>query len=165
MGFRPGDVGSVLANTVPEWNYADFGILCAGGVSSGIYPTDSAKQVEYILTDSASRFLFVENEEQLDKFLEVRERCPSVVKAFIFDMEGLADFQDPQIMSFDRLLELGAAYDKANPDAWEALVAASKSEELALLVYTSGTTGPPKGSMISHRNVIFQLRKIGRAHV
>ena len=148
-----GDVVSILAETVPEWLFADMGTMGVGGVSNGIYPTDSAKQVEYILTDSATRFLFVENEEQLDKFLEVRERCPSVVKAFIFDMEGLADFQDPQIMSFDRLLELGAAYDKANPDAWEALVAASKPEELALLVYTSGTTGPPKGVMLTHDNL------------
>ena len=67
----------------------------AGGVTNGIYPTDSAKQVEYILNDSRTRFLFVENEEQLDKFLEVRERCPDLVKVFVFDMEGLADFNDP----------------------------------------------------------------------
>ncbi len=69
IGFRPGDVGSVLANTVPEWNYADFGILCAGGVSSGIYPTDSAKQIEYLLNDSSTKVLFVEDDEQLDKAL------------------------------------------------------------------------------------------------
>ncbi len=157
LGLERGDVVSILAETVPEWLYADMGTMGAGGVSNGIYPTDSAKQVDYILTDSRSKFIFVENEEQLDKFLEVRERCPSVVKAFVFDMEGLADFDDPQVMSFDKLLEAGRAYDKANPGVWERLVSESKAEELALLVYTSGTTGPPKGSMISHRNVIFQL--------
>ncbi len=75
IGFRPGDVASVLSNTVPEWNYADFGILCAGGVSSGIYPTDSAKQVEYLVNDSRTTVLFVEDDEQLDKALEVRGRC------------------------------------------------------------------------------------------
>ncbi len=157
LGLERRDVVSILAETVPEWVYTDMGTMGAGGVSNGIYPTDSAKQVEYIVNDSSSRFLFVENEEQLDKFLEVRDRCPSLVKVFVFDMEGLADFQDPMVMPFDELMSLGREHDKANPGLWEKLIEGSKAEELALLVYTSGTTGPPKGAMISHRNIIFQL--------
>ena len=157
LGLARGEVVSVLAETVPEWLYADMGTMGAGGVTNGIYPTDSAKQVEYILADSHSRFLFVEDDEQLDKFLDVRARCPDVRKAFVFDMEGLSDFSDPQVMPFDELLDLGRAHDAATPGLWEQLVAASKAEELALLVYTSGTTGPPKGSMLAHRNVIFQI--------
>jgi long-chain acyl-CoA synthetase len=157
FGLSKGQVVSVLAETVPEWLYADMGTVGAGGVTNGIYPTDSAKQVDFILNDSRSRFLFVEDEEQLDKYLEVRDRCPDVAKVFVFDMEGLADFQDPLVMSFDALLEIGRTYDREHLGLWEKLVAGSRPEELALLVYTSGTTGPPKGAMLSHRNVIFQI--------
>ncbi len=70
--------------------FADMGILCAGGVSSGIYPTDSAVQVEYLINDSASRVIFAEDEEQLDKILACRSRCPTLQKIVVFDMEGLS---------------------------------------------------------------------------
>ena len=76
------------SNTVVEWVYADMGVLCAGGVSSGIYPTDSVKQVEYLVNDSRTKVIFVEDDEQLDKVLECRGRCPTLEKIMVFDMEG-----------------------------------------------------------------------------
>ena len=157
LGLQRGEVVSILAETKPTWLYADMGIMSVGGVSNGIYPTDAAKQVEYILNDSRSRFLFVENDEQLDKYLEVRERCPHIRKVIVFDVEGLSAFRDPQVLSFEGLLSLGRDHDAANPGLWTELIGGSKPDELALLVYTSGTTGPPKGAMLSHRNVLFQI--------
>ena len=157
LGFRPGDVVSVIAENCPEWLYTDLGTMSVGGVTNGIYTTDSAKQIEYIVNDSGSRFFCAENEEQLDKILEVRARCPQLVKIIVFDMEGLHGFTDEQVMPFDELLDLGERYDREHPGAFDPMVEIAKPGDLAILVYTSGTTGPPKGAMLSHRNVLFQL--------
>ena len=92
LGLRPGDVVSIIADNGPEWLYTDLGTMCVAGVTNGIYTTDAPRQVEYIVNDSGTRFFFAENEEQLDKILEVRARCPGLVKIVVFDMEGLHGF-------------------------------------------------------------------------
>src|SRR5882762_9146189 len=122
IGFRPGDVASIIANAVPEWVFADMGILCAGGVSSGIYPTDSAVQVEYLVNDSRTRIVFAEDEEQLDKLLSCRSRCPSLEKIVVFDMEGLAAFSDPMVMSFAEFVALGQNHRQGREELWDEMV-------------------------------------------
>ena len=157
LGFEPGEVASIQSNTKREWLFADLGILGAGGVANGIYPTDSAAQAEYLLADSGSAYVFVEDEEQLDKILEVRERLPKLRQIVVFDMEGLRDFDDAQAMSLEALRALGADYDARHEGAWQKRLASRGPEDLAILVYTSGTTGKPKGAMISHRNILATL--------
>jgi long-chain acyl-CoA synthetase len=158
IDFRPGDTASIIANAVPEWVFADMGILCAGGISSGIYPTDSAAQVEYLVNDSRTTVIFVEDEEQLDKVLSCRVRCPTLRQIIVFDMEGLSGFTDPMVMSVAEFLAMGRNHIDGRAALWDEMVASRGAGDLAILVYTSGTTGPPKGAMHSNRGVTHQMR-------
>ena len=158
IGFATGDVASIIGNTNPVWCYADMGVLCAGGISSGIYPTDSAKQVEYLLNDSGTKVVFVEDDEQLDKVLECRARCPKLERIVIFDMEGLVNFKDPMAMSLEALTTLGREHQKGRDALWPQMIDSRGIDDVAILVYTSGTTGPPKGAMLTNKNVTCQMR-------
>jgi len=160
LGLHRGEVVSILSDNNPEWLYFDMGILGVGGVSNGVYTTDSSAQVEYLCLDSKTKYFVVENEEQLDKILEVRDRVPDLRKIIVLDMEGLRDFSDDMVISIDDLYEMGDKYHAEHPEFWEEAISKSESQELAILIYTSGTTGPPKGAMISHRNLMFQISNL-----
>jgi long-chain acyl-CoA synthetase len=157
LGFEPGEVASVLANTCREWVWCDLAIQSVGGVCNGIYPTDAAKQVEYLCTDSRSVYLFVEDDEQLDKYLEIVDHLPLVRCVIVFDMDGLGNFHDERVISLDQLRELGRLHLKQHPQLLQERCDARDPGEVAVLVYTSGTTGKPKGAMISQNNIISVL--------
>ena len=154
-GFGVGDCASILANTRLEWVLADLAVLSAGGVSNGIYPTDSVTQVQYLCEDSRTRILFVEDEEQLDKALLSREQLPLLTLIVVMDTEGLTRFSDPMVISLDTLLEQGLAYDKSHPGVFEERCVSRKPADLSILIYTSGTTGKPKGAMHNHASVVY----------
>ncbi|MGV3678842.1 MAG: AMP-dependent synthetase/ligase [Acidovorax sp.] len=158
LGFAPGECASVLSNTNIEWVLADLAVLSCGGVSNGIYPTDAASQVHYLSEDSRTTVLFVEDDEQLDKALEVRGQLPLLRKIVVFDMEGLRGLSDPHILSLQALRELGRGWNAQHPGELERRVQGCRPEDVAILVYTSGTTGKPKGAMHTHAALAYTVR-------
>ncbi|MGP1630276.1 MAG: AMP-dependent synthetase/ligase [Giesbergeria sp.] len=158
LGLAPGECTSILSNTNIEWVLADLASLCCGGVSNGIYPTDAATQVQYLCEDSATRVLFVEDDEQLDKALEVRAQLPLLQKIVVFDMEGLRGLHDEGVIGLPALRTLGREYLQQHPGELERRSQACKPQDLAILVYTSGTTGKPKGAMHTHGGITYTLR-------
>ena len=164
LGLQRGEVCSIASEVNKEWLFADLGVICAGGVTNGVYPTDSPTQVEYLINDSRTRFYFAEDEEQLDKVLEVRDRTPSLEKIIILDMEGLRHLDDAMCVSFDELLELGKAHDELHTQMWCDEIDQASPEDLMVLTYTSGTTGPPKGAMITQKNMLFMMQTLQRCY-
>jgi long-chain acyl-CoA synthetase len=158
-GLQAGQTVAILSENRPEWLYADMGAQALGLIGVGLYPTASAEQVAFILQDSGARVLMVENQEQLDKALAVRAQCPELEHIVVIDLEGLRGLSDPQVSSWQafmqRGLDLGATAEAQA--RFEAAIDAGQPEQTAFLVYTSGTTGQPKGAMVANRNLVFQI--------
>ena len=155
MGLDKGDCAAIIGDNCPEWVVADLGIQCCGAAAAGVYATNAWPQVEYVVKNSDAKFFFVENEEQLDKWLHFRDEAPHLIKVIVWDTEGLRHFKDPLVMTFDELLEMGAVEAVQNPSLLDERIAQIEPEDLSVLIYTSGTTGPPKGAMLTHRNCLW----------
>jgi long-chain acyl-CoA synthetase len=155
LGLEKDDCAAIIGDNCPEWVYASIAIQCCGAEAAGVYSTNAWQQVEYVVANADAKFLFVENEEQLDKWLHFRDKVPALKKVIVWDTEGLRRFDDPMVMSFDDLLVLGEKAALEKPDMFQNRIDRIDPEDLSVLIYTSGTTGPPKGAMLSHRNCVW----------
>jgi long-chain acyl-CoA synthetase len=161
LGLKPGDRVAIAGEDTPEWFYADLGTQMIGAIAVGIYPTNPWVELQYIVRHSGARVVISGDQEQTDKVLDAianNDGLPALEAIVCVDMKGLRHYGHSQLMSFERLCELGKHYALENPDAngrLDRLIARASPDDVCILVYTSGTTGPPKGAMLTHRNLIY----------
>ncbi|HRR61994.1 MAG TPA: AMP-binding protein, partial [Spirochaetota bacterium] len=158
MGLQKGDRVSLLSENRLEWLYADMGVLGAGGCIVPIYPTLIDDEVEYIVSHSDSKFLIVENNAQLQKGLYTAKRYPGLKKIIVIDTTEVN--VNPMIMDYNELLDKGKVLYNKNPEAFASLADTIAQDDLATIVYTSGTTGVPKGAMITHKNIMAVIKAL-----
>jgi long-chain acyl-CoA synthetase len=156
LGIGPGEHVGILSTNRVEWHLADLATMAGGGVTVPVYQTSYAPQVQYVLGHGEARLCFVEDEEQLGKIFDVRDELPKLDHVVVFDPEYRST--NHFVLTIGDLRALGTTRLAKEPDLLETRAAAVTPDTLATLVYTSGTTGPPKGTMINHGNIIWTLR-------
>jgi long-chain acyl-CoA synthetase len=155
LGFAPGERLAVMADNIPEWLYSELGVQSVGGISVGVYQSSLAPEVAYVLSYTGCSIVVAEDQEQVDKLLEIRNEIPSVRRVIYEDPKGMKAYEDdPWIMSFAEVLRLGEAYQQKHPKAVDELIDKGKPEDVCHLSLTSGTTGRPKAAMLMHKNLI-----------
>jgi long-chain acyl-CoA synthetase len=155
LGIEPGDRVSIHSEDRPEWVILDIATVAVRGITVGFYPTNPAAEVEYLLGDCGAAVHLAEDQEQVDKLFEKPETAANLRAIIYAEPRGLAKYADERLTSWDDFLELGRRHRAANPGAVERRMAEAMPDDVITLVYTSGTTGPPKGAMLSNTNFAF----------
>jgi long-chain acyl-CoA synthetase len=158
IGLKHGDVVAIIGDNEPEWFWSEFAVQAAGGITTGIFVDSIPAEVEHIASHSCARFAVVNDQEQTDKFLELKPRLPLIEHIIYWDPKGLKNYDDPSLMSFAKIICLGKDFEKSHPGLFEENIERVKSEDTAFIYYTSGTTGLPKGACLSHRALIATAR-------
>ncbi len=154
LGLQPGDVACIIGDNEPEWFWGEFAVQAAGGIVTGAFVDSIPSELNYIVAHSSAKFAIVNDQEQTDKFLEICGGLPLLQKIIYWDPKGLNNYDDPILMSFNSVTGLGREYEEANPGAFEQNLLKVKPDDTAFIYYTSGTTGLPKGAILTHRALV-----------
>ena len=155
LGVGPTDRVAIQSENRPEWLYADLASNMLRAVIVGFYPTNPVSEIRYLLQDSGARLIIAEDQEQVDKAMEVIDDVETLEWIVHLDSRGLADYDDPRLISLDAAIAKGAELRASDPDLLSRVEAQKTPEDLTTLIYTSGTTGPPKGAMLTADNISF----------
>ena len=147
------DKVAIHSENRPEWIISDIAIQAIQSITVGLYPTNPSSEVKYLLGHSESKILFAEDQEQVDKVLEVIEDLPNLSKIVYFESRGITKYDNEKLISWDEFIEIGKEEYQKDPEFVARMQNNIKSEDTAIMIYTSGTTGPPKGSMLTHGNL------------
>ena len=158
LGLKPGDVVCIIGDNEPEWFWGEFAAQAAGGIVTGIFVDSIPSEVKYIAEHSDAKFAIANDQEQTDKFLQIKDELPSLKKVIYWDPKGLRHYDDPILLSFAEVIRLGKEYEQAHPGLFEQNVEKGKGDDTAFIYYTSGTTGLPKGATLTHQALINTAR-------
>lgn len=158
LGVSKGDFVGVIGENCPEWLYIDMATQMLGGTTVGIYTTNAWEQVKYVVDHAGCKILFAENEEQVDKWLRFKGNSPQLEKVIYWDDKGLSDIEEEDLSRFDDVLQNGKDKLSINQAKINELTDQAHPDDTAILVYTSGTTGRPKGAMLTSKNLLWAAR-------
>lgn len=158
LGFKRGDMLSIIGDNRPQGYWAQMAAICLGGISVPLYQDSIVNELEYILKHSGARFIAAEDQEQVDKVLPLKEKLPNLELIIYDDPRGMRNYNQPFIKAFTHVQELGVEFEKDHPEFVEHEIQKGNIDDTCFIVYTSGTTGDPKGVVLTHSNFIINAK-------